>query len=202
MLNWTDYHTMLNMQIDPTYFYVLDKKKLGKMLKVWKKVSMPSVISGRIFITFLQLKYTMRSVLTWSLYSKAKSWRHIKACNSVECVGNGKNRIFCKHWCRDEFGFSSHISSYQYIYFNALKFYVSTSILACFIAPNLALQYGGWHTQKAIQRFNVLLSGLIRHTPIRHEARIRIRIRIYANIRGVSMGGVGPETLDVLRNAW
>ena len=24
MLNWTAYHTVLNMQIDPTYFYVLD----------------------------------------------------------------------------------------------------------------------------------------------------------------------------------
>ena len=47
----------------------------------------------------------------------------------------------------------------------------------------------------------LLLSGLIRHTPIRHETRIRIRIRIYANIRGVSVGAVGPETLDALRNA-
>ena len=30
MLKWTDYHPQLNMQIDPTYFYVLDNY-------VWKK---------------------------------------------------------------------------------------------------------------------------------------------------------------------
>ena len=66
----------------------------------------------------------------------------MKTRNSIEFVGKSKNRIFCKYWCRDEFGFSSRISSYEYIYFNALKVYVSISILACFIAPNLALQYG------------------------------------------------------------
>ena len=88
--------------------------------KMLKKVSMPRVIYGCTFLTFLQLKYIMRSVLTWSLYSKAKSWRHIKTHNSIEFVGNVKNRIFCKYWCRDEFGFSSHISSYQYIYFKVV----------------------------------------------------------------------------------
>ena len=79
----------------------------------------------------------------------------MKTRNSIEFVGKRKDRIFCKYWCRDEIGFSSRISSYEYIYFNALKVYVSISILACFIAPNLALQYGVWHTWKAIQRFNV-----------------------------------------------
>ena len=143
-------------QLTFTFWTIIFRKNV----KILKKVSMPSVISGCTFITFLQLKYIMRSVLTWSLYSKAKSWRHIKTRNSIEFVGKSKNRIFCKYRCRDEFGFSSRISSYEYIYFNALKVYVSISILACFIAPNLALQYGVWHTWKAIQRFNVpVLAG-------------------------------------------
>ena len=36
MLKWTDYHATLNMQIDPTYFYVLDnyfQKKYQKFEK-------------------------------------------------------------------------------------------------------------------------------------------------------------------------
>ena len=118
------------------------------------------IIRLRPVITCLHQKYITWSVLTWSLYSKAKLWRHIKTRNSIEFVGKSKNRIFCKYRCRDEFGFSSRISSYEYIYFNALKVYVSISILACFIAPNLALQYGVWHTWRVIQRFNVpVLAG-------------------------------------------
>ena len=132
----------------------------GKNVKILKKVSMPAVISECTFITFLQQKYITWVVLTWSLYSETKSWHHIKTHNSIEFVGKSKNRIFCKYRCRDEFGFSSRISSYEYIYFNALKVYVSISILACFIAPNLALQYGVWHTWRVIQRFNVpVLAG-------------------------------------------
>jgi len=128
-------------------------------VKILKKVSMRAMISGCTFITFLQQKYITWVVLTWSLYSETKSWHHIKTRNSIEFVGKSKNRIFCKYRCRDEFGFSSRISSYEYIYFNALKVYVSISILACFIAPNL-VQYGVWHTWKAIQRFNVpVLAG-------------------------------------------
>ena len=129
-------------QLTFTFWTIIFRKNV----KILKKVSMPPVISACTFKTFLLLKNITWVVLTWSLFSKAKSCCHIKTRNSIEFVGKSKNRIFCKYRCRDEFGFSSRISSYEYIYFNALKVYVSISILACFIAPNLALQYGVWHT--------------------------------------------------------